>query len=85
MANAWHHCIPQRTEVYEYAMSLGNSQYSLPSLQPYKLVYAAWLADVGRIREAFRCVQRSCQWTSRIHISDSLLSLTITMSAIARL
>ena len=51
------HCTAlQRTEVYEYAMSLGNSQYSLPGLQPFKLVYAARLADMGFIKEAFAYV-----------------------------
>eukprot|EP00123_Amoebidium_parasiticum_P006883 comp17720_c1_seq1/m.17644 comp17720_c1_seq1/g.17644 ORF comp17720_c1_seq1/g.17644 comp17720_c1_seq1/m.17644 type:complete len:993 (-) comp17720_c1_seq1:216-3194(-) len=42
----------QRTEIYEYAMALGNSQYSLPALQPWKLVYALRLADMGRTKDA---------------------------------
>lgn len=39
----------QRSEVYEWAKVLGNSQYVLPGIHPYKLVYASLMADLGFI------------------------------------
>ncbi|XP_055819680.1 protein transport protein SEC16B homolog [Solanum dulcamara] len=47
----------QRTEIYEYSKVLGNSQFILPPFQPYKLVYAHMLAEVGRISEALKYCQ----------------------------
>jgi hypothetical protein len=44
----------QRTEVYEYAKVLGNSQYILLPFQPYKLIYAYMLAEVGKISDSLR-------------------------------
>ncbi|KAL6848479.1 hypothetical protein ACP4OV_021773 [Aristida adscensionis] len=49
----------QRTEVYEYAKVLGNSQYILLPFQPYKLIYAYMLAEVGRISDSLRYCQAS--------------------------
>ncbi|KAG8094146.1 hypothetical protein GUJ93_ZPchr0012g21425 [Zizania palustris] len=49
----------QRTEVYEYAKILGNSQYILLPFQPYKLVYAYMLAEVGKVSDSLRYCQ-SC-------------------------
>lgn len=43
----------QCTEIFEYAQLLGNSMYSMPSFQPYKLLYACRLADYGLTQEAF--------------------------------
>lgn len=37
-------------------MAQGNSQFSLAGLQPFKLIYAMRLADMGFIQEAYRCV-----------------------------
>lgn len=37
----------QRSEIYEWAKVLGNSQYVLSGIHPYKLVYAAFMADLG--------------------------------------
>uniref|UniRef100_A0A803NCI7 Sec16 Sec23-binding domain-containing protein n=1 Tax=Chenopodium quinoa TaxID=63459 RepID=A0A803NCI7_CHEQI len=37
----------QMTELYEYAKVLGNSQFLLLQLQPYKLIYAHILAESG--------------------------------------
>jgi len=37
----------QRTEVFEYAARLQNSQHTLKAFQPYKLMYAMTLADYG--------------------------------------
>lgn len=47
-------CEQQRTEVYEYAKVLGNSQYILLPFQPYKLIYAYMLAEVGKISDSLR-------------------------------
>ncbi|KAL5224840.1 hypothetical protein ABZP36_011479 [Zizania latifolia] len=47
----------QRTEVYEYAKILGNSQYILLSFQPYKLIYAYMLAEVGKVSDSLRYCQ----------------------------
>ncbi|KAI5065238.1 hypothetical protein GOP47_0019933 [Adiantum capillus-veneris] len=47
----------QRTELYEYAKTLGNPQYVLFPFQPFKLLYAHMLAEAGRITEASRYCQ----------------------------
>ncbi|GAQ78521.1 hypothetical protein KFL_000140410 [Klebsormidium nitens] len=47
----------QRTELYEHAKMLGNPQFVLPSFQPYKLLYAAMLAEAGKTAEALRYCQ----------------------------
>jgi hypothetical protein len=44
----------QRTELYEHAKMLGNSQFLLPTFQPYKLLYASMLAEAGKTAEALR-------------------------------
>ncbi|TVU12967.1 hypothetical protein EJB05_46634 [Eragrostis curvula] len=49
----------QRTEVYEYAKVLGNSQYILLPFQPYKLMYAYMLAEVGKVSDSLRYCQAS--------------------------
>ena len=41
----------QCTEVYEYAMSLGNPLFCLHTFQSYKLIYAARLAEMGMAEE----------------------------------
>ncbi|ESQ45981.1 hypothetical protein EUTSA_v10000734mg [Eutrema salsugineum] len=47
----------QRTELYEYSKTLGNSQYILLPFQPYKVIYAHMLAEVGKLSSA----QKYCQ------------------------
>ncbi|CAH9137450.1 unnamed protein product [Cuscuta epithymum] len=47
----------QRTELYEYSKLLGNSQFILLPFQPYKLVYAYMLAEVGKISDALKYSQ----------------------------
>ncbi|XP_076931869.1 protein transport protein SEC16B homolog [Bidens hawaiensis] len=47
----------QRTEVYEYSKMLGNSQFTLLPFQPYKLVYAHMLAEVGRLSDSLKYCQ----------------------------
>jgi len=42
----------QRTELYEYSKTLGNSQYTLLTFQPYKVMYAHMLAEVGKLSTA---------------------------------
>ncbi|AQK59752.1 Protein transport protein SEC16B-like protein [Zea mays] len=49
----------QRTEVNEYAKVLGNSQYILLSFQPYKLIYAYMLVEVGKVSDSLRYCQPS--------------------------
>ncbi|XP_076918508.1 protein transport protein SEC16A homolog [Bidens hawaiensis] len=47
----------QRTEVYEYSKVLGNSQFMLLPFQPYKLIYAHMLAEVGRVADSLKYCQ----------------------------
>ncbi|GMH00615.1 hypothetical protein Nepgr_002454 [Nepenthes gracilis] len=47
----------QRTEVYEYAKVLGNSQFVLLPFQPYKLIYAYMLAEVGKLSDSLKYCQ----------------------------
>ncbi|KAI3974250.1 hypothetical protein MKX01_030919 [Papaver californicum] len=47
----------QRTEFYEYTTVLGNSQSVLLPFQPYKLVYAHMLAEVGKVSESLKYCQ----------------------------
>ncbi|KAL2472036.1 Protein transport protein SEC16B-like protein [Abeliophyllum distichum] len=47
----------QRTEIHEYSKTLGNSQFVLLPFQPYKLVYAHMLAEVGRLSDALKYCQ----------------------------
>ncbi|XP_038682275.1 protein transport protein SEC16B homolog isoform X2 [Tripterygium wilfordii] len=47
----------QRTELYEYSKVLGNSQFLLHSFQPYKLIYAHMLAEVGKVAESLKYCQ----------------------------
>ncbi|KAI4974223.1 hypothetical protein ZWY2020_047503 [Hordeum vulgare] len=49
----------QRTEMYEYAKVLGNSQYILLPFQPYKLIYAYMLAEVGKVSDSLKYCQAS--------------------------
>ncbi|KAJ0252772.1 Protein transport protein SEC16B [Hirschfeldia incana] len=51
----------QRTELYEYSKTLGNSQYFLLPFQPYKIIYAHMLAEVGKLSAA----QKYCQAVSK--------------------
>lgn len=42
--------------MYEYSKLLGNSQFTLLPFQPYKLIYAHMLAEVGRISDSLKYV-----------------------------
>ena len=53
----------QRTELYEYSKLLGNSQFILLPFQPYKLIYAHMLAEVGKVTESLKYVYINyCIW-----------------------
>ncbi|KAL2321568.1 hypothetical protein Fmac_025947 [Flemingia macrophylla] len=47
----------QRTEFYEYSKVLGNSQFILLPFQPYKLIYAYMLAEVGKVSDSLKYCQ----------------------------
>ncbi|KAI5417526.1 protein transport protein SEC16B homolog isoform X3 [Lathyrus oleraceus] len=47
----------QRTELYEYSKVLGNSQFVLLPFQPYKLLYAYMLAEVGKVSDSLKYCQ----------------------------
>ncbi|KAK4262601.1 hypothetical protein QN277_028142 [Acacia crassicarpa] len=47
----------QRTELYEYSKVLGNSQFMLLPFQPYKLIYAYMLAEVGKLSDSLKYCQ----------------------------
>ncbi|XP_058104465.1 protein transport protein SEC16A homolog [Magnolia sinica] len=47
----------QRTELYEYSKVLGNSQFILLPFQPYKLIYAYMLAEIGRVSDSLKYCQ----------------------------
>ncbi|KAM1157093.1 hypothetical protein ACFX1X_028038 [Malus domestica] len=47
----------QRTELYEHSRVLGNSQFLLLPFQPYKLIYAHMLAEVGKVADALKYCQ----------------------------
>lgn len=47
----------QRTEIYEYAKALGNSQFLLVPFQPYKIIYAYMLAEVGKVADSLKYCQ----------------------------
>ena len=48
----------QLTELYGIAVRAGNSQFSLPSFQSFKLLYAMLLADLGFTDIATKYVER---------------------------
>ncbi|KAL4344212.1 hypothetical protein S83_035383 [Arachis hypogaea] len=47
----------QRTELYEYSKVIGNSQFILLPFQPYKLIYAYMLAEVGKVSDSLKYCQ----------------------------
>ncbi|XP_057979749.1 protein transport protein SEC16B homolog isoform X2 [Malania oleifera] len=47
----------QRTELYEYSKVIGNSQFILLPFQPYKLIYAHMLAEVGKVSDSLKYCQ----------------------------
>ncbi|GAB4861931.1 hypothetical protein Ancab_037186 [Ancistrocladus abbreviatus] len=71
----------QRTEVYEYAKVLGNSQFILLPFQPYKLLYAYMLADVGKLSDSLKYCQAILKSlkTGRIPEVDALKNLVSSL------
>lgn len=68
----------QRTEIYEYSKVLGNSQFILLPFQPYKLIYAYMLAEVGKVAESLRYCQailKALKNSSRAPEVETLKSL----------
>ncbi|KAL8539743.1 hypothetical protein ACS0TY_001381 [Phlomoides rotata] len=71
----------QRTEIFEYSKTLGNSQFVLLPFQPYKYVYALMLAEVGRVSEALKYCQvvlKSLK-TGRTLESEALRNLVLSL------
>ncbi|XP_042384723.1 protein transport protein SEC16A homolog isoform X1 [Zingiber officinale] len=70
----------QRTELYEYSKVQGNSQFILLPFQPYKIIYAHMLAEVGKIPDSLKYCQsaskllKSSARTSELEIWKSVLS-----------
>lgn len=70
----------QRTELYEYAKVMGNSQFVLLPFQPYKLIYANMLAEIGKTSDSLRYCQasmkllRNSSRTPEVEMWKSLLS-----------
>ncbi|KAK9716370.1 hypothetical protein RND81_06G228800 [Saponaria officinalis] len=52
----------QITELFEYAKVTGNSQFALLPLQPYKLIYAHMLAEIGKVSDSLKY----CQAVSKV-------------------
>jgi len=52
----------QCTEVFEYAMSLGNAHFLLPTLHVFKYLYLLRLVDYGLLEEVMRmcCICATC-------------------------
>ncbi|KNC85666.1 hypothetical protein SARC_02150 [Sphaeroforma arctica JP610] len=58
-------CNIQLTEMYEYANALRNPRFTLPALQPFKLVHAARIADMGFVDQAVgpsEAIAKPAQW-----------------------
>ncbi|GAB4858042.1 hypothetical protein Ancab_015944 [Ancistrocladus abbreviatus] len=71
----------QRTELYEYSKVLGNSQFVLVPFQPYKLVYANMLAEVGKVSDSLRYCQalHKTLKTGRSPEADTLKQLVVSL------
>jgi len=72
----------QRTELVEAAYLLQNSQCILPTFQPYKLLYAYQLAEVGKTKEALlycEAVIKSLKLLPRDQVSDVCYSQAVDL------
>ncbi|KAK6118950.1 hypothetical protein DH2020_047311 [Rehmannia glutinosa] len=71
----------QRTEIYEYSKTLGNSQFVLLPFQPYKLIYAQMLAEVGKMSDALKYCQAVLKSlkTGRTPEVDALRPLVLSL------
>ncbi|KAK6138697.1 hypothetical protein DH2020_027559 [Rehmannia glutinosa] len=70
-----------RTEIYEYSKTLGNSQFVLLPFQPYKLIYAQMLAEVGKMSDALKYCQAVLKSlkTGRTPEVDTLRPLVLSL------
>lgn len=74
----------ERTEAYEWAKRRGNPNAAIPSLQPFKLMYAMLLADIGFEKHAqmyVRSIRQCCglEETKKRTIPDSFTSTVWTL------
>ncbi|KAK6138635.1 hypothetical protein DH2020_027621 [Rehmannia glutinosa] len=71
----------ERTEIYEYSKTLGNSQFVLLPFQPYKLIYAQMLAEVGKMSDALKYCQAVLKSlkTGRTPEVDTLRPLVLSL------
>ncbi|XP_014510307.1 protein transport protein SEC16B homolog isoform X1 [Vigna radiata var. radiata] len=71
----------QRTELYEYSKVLGNSQFILLPLQPYKLIYAYMLAEVGKVSDSLKYCQAvmKCLKTGRAPEVETWKQLVLSL------
>uniref|UniRef100_A0A8B9LGC7 Protein transport protein sec16 n=1 Tax=Astyanax mexicanus TaxID=7994 RepID=A0A8B9LGC7_ASTMX len=73
----------QRTEVFEYALSLGSDSAYLPEFQIFKFIYACRLAEAGLCAQAFQYCEviSKALLTSGLDQSLTLISQLIELSA----
>jgi hypothetical protein len=71
----------ERTEAYEWAKRKGNPNAAIPSLQPFKLMYAMLLADMGLTRHAQLYVEsiRQCCGLEGVKEGYSIVSVPSTV------
>ena len=53
-----------KTEVFEYAMALGQRDVSLPGFQLFKYFYLLKLLELGRVEKAFKCCEQMAYFVS---------------------
>ncbi|XVF52615.1 hypothetical protein PTKIN_Ptkin05aG0032400 [Pterospermum kingtungense] len=77
----------QRTELYEYSKVLGNSQFILLPFQPYKLIYAHMLAEVGKVSDSLKYCQAVLKSlkTSRAPEVETWRQLVLSLEERARI
>lgn len=75
----------ERTEAYEWAKRRGNPNAAIPSLQPFKLMYAMLLADMGFERHARLYVEsiRQCCGLEEVTEGYSVVSVPSTVWALS--
>ncbi|KAK8578179.1 hypothetical protein V6N13_047034 [Hibiscus sabdariffa] len=71
----------QRTELYEYSKVLGNSQFVLLPFQPYKIIYAHMLAEVGKVSDSLKYCQAVLKSlkTSRVPEVETWKNLVLSL------
>lgn len=55
----------QCTEIYEFVQKLGNQQFEMPTLQPFKFVHAVRLCEVGLVARAQDYCRQIAQFVVR--------------------